>query len=223
MSQDQWSAVDNYFYRMLNQPDAALENVLQVNREQGFPSHDVSENQGVFLRLLAEMQGARRILEVGTLGGYSTICLARALPTDGRLFSFEIDPKRVAIARKNVELAGLTDRVEIIEGPAADSLDKFALTNPEPFDFVFIDADKKNNSTYFRWALRFSRPGTVIIVDNVVRAGAILSESTENPCVLGVRRLNELIASEPRVEATALQTVGTKGWDGFIMARVRSS
>jgi predicted O-methyltransferase YrrM len=220
MNRELWTDVDVYFENLLRPRDSALEGALRGHRETGLPAHEVSPNQGELLRLLASMQRPHRILEVGTLGGYSAICLARALEPGGRLISFEIDSRRADIARAHVRAAGLQDMIDIRVGPADEGLERLHASGPEPFDFVFIDADKKNNSVYFRWALRMSRPGTVIVIDNVVRDGAILSESTENPCVLGVRRLAELIASEPRVRATALQTVGAKGWDGFILARV---
>lgn len=220
MSRELWTDVDRYFEKLLRAPDPVLEDALRGQRDGSLPAHEVSPNQGELLRLLASMQSPRRILEVGTLGGYSAICLARALVPGGHLITFEIDPERAAIARRNIASAGLEKIIEVRVGPAAEGLAELCENTDEPFDFVFIDADKKNNAVYFRWALRMSRPGTVIVIDNVVREGAILSPSTENPCVLGVRRLGELLANEPRVRATALQTVGAKGWDGFILVRV---
>jgi predicted O-methyltransferase YrrM len=184
------------------------------------PAINVAPNQGKLLQLLARAQGARNILEVGTLGGYSTIWLARALPPGGRLVTLEIDPRYAEVARANVLRAGLAEVVEVRVGRAVESLAQLEAEGRGPFDLVFIDADKPSNPDYFRWALRLSRRGSVIIVDNVVRGGAVADGASEDPRVRGVRELNDLIASEPRVSATAVQTVGSKGYDGFALILV---
>jgi len=189
---------------------------LAANAAGGLPDIDVSPAQGRMLHLLARMAGARRILEVGTLGGYSTIELARALPDNGELVTLEIDSHHADVARANVAAAGLQDRVAVITGPALDSL----ATLDGPFDFVFIDADKENNAAYVDHAIRLSRPGTTIAVDNVIREGGILDAASEDPRVQGTRALFEMVAADPRLTATAVQTVGVKKWDGFLLAVV---
>jgi predicted O-methyltransferase YrrM len=220
MTQELWTAVDRYIADKLVQSDDALEAALRDSAAAGLPAINVSPNQGKLLYLLARMQGARNILEVGTLGGYSTIWLARALPADGRLISLEIDAKHAAVARANIARAGLAGVVEVRVAPALESLGQLAAERRGPFDLTFIDADKPSNPDYFRRALELSRPGSLIIVDNVVRNGAVVDAANTDASVLGVRRLNELIAAEPRVSATAIQTVGSKGYDGFAVALV---
>jgi predicted O-methyltransferase YrrM len=214
-----WSEVDSYFAVALIGADPALDAALTANAAAGFPSIDVSATQGKLIHLLARMVGARKALEIGTLGGYSTIWLARALPDDGRLITLELSSRHADVARRNVARAGLESKVEIRTGAALNVLPKIEAEGQGPFDFVFIDADKASNPDYFREALRLSRPGTVIVVDNVVRAGAVL-KADGDANVEGIRRMNALIAAEPRVSATAVQTVGSKGWDGFCLVRV---
>jgi predicted O-methyltransferase YrrM len=217
MSQDTWTAVDSYFSGLFIPDDQVLAHALQVARDAGLPSINVSAAQGKLLHLLARVIGARRILEIGTLGAYSTIWLARALPGDGRLVTLEADPQHARVARANLEHAGLSSRVELRVGLALESLPELPA---DPFDLVFIDADKVNTAPYFGWALKLSHQGTLIIVDNVVRNGAVADEASRDPSVQGMRRFAEMLASEPRVSATALQTVGPKGYDGFVLAVV---
>ena len=217
-AQEKWSAVDRYFSDQLKLSDAALEAALAANKAAELPAIDVAPNQGKLLQLFAQLAGAKRILEIGTLGGYSTIWLARALPAGGRLITLEFNPKHAEIARSNVARAGLTDVVEIRVGAALDTLPKLQAEMKEPFDMVFIDADKPNNAAYLRWALKLSRRGTLIIIDNVVRDGALIDANSSDKDVQGARHLFELLASEPRLSSTALQTVGTKGYDGFAIA-----
>jgi predicted O-methyltransferase YrrM len=216
MTDDQWGAVDHYFDGAFTPADPALSAALKASEAGGLPAIQVSAAQGKQLHLLARSIRARRILEVGTPGGYSTIWLARALPPDGELITLEVDPHHADVARGNIATAGLADRVEVRVGPALETLPGVA----GPFDFVFIDADKPNNAGYFAHALRLSRPGTVIIVDNVVRNGAVVDVSSGDAAVQGTRRLVEAVAAEPRVSATAIQTVGTKGYDGYLLAVV---
>ena len=220
MSRNRWTAVDSYFAKTLIGSDAALEAALSANAAAGLPAIDVSAPQGKLLHLLARMAGARKALEIGALGGYSTIWLARALPGDGRLISLERNLRHAEVARLNVGRAGLEGKVEIRTGAALDTLPKIQAEGLGPFDFVFIDADKANNAAYLEWALRLSRPGTAIVVDNVVREGEVIDAASRDPDVVGVRRMFELIAHEPRLSATAIQTVGAKGWDGFVLAIV---
>jgi len=220
VAQETWNAVDGYIAKQLLVPDAALEAALRSSDAAGLPAINVSPPQGKLLMMLAQMHGARRVLEVGTLGGYSTIWLARGLPPDGRIVTLEVDPKHAKVAAANVAHAGLSDRVEIVVGPALDTLAGLAARKGVPFDLVFIDADKPNNPSYFAWALKLSRKGSVIIVDNVVREGAVVDARSTDERVRGTRRLFEMIAAEPRVSATAIQTVGSKGYDGFAMALV---
>lgn len=215
MDQDAFTAVDAYLTEALLDRDEVLDQALSDARAAGLPMINVAPNQGKMLQILAASLGAQRILEIGALAGYSTIWLARALPPDGQLVTLEFSPKHAEVARRNLQRAGLADRVEIRVGPALESLPDLR----GPFDFVFIDADKENNPGYFEWALKLSRPGTLIVVDNVVREGRVTSHLGE-PAVDGIRRMNELIAAEPRVTATAVQTVGSKGWDGFCLVRV---
>ena len=202
--------------------DPALEAALAASAAAGLPAINVSPVQGKLLHLLARAIGARNVLEIGTLGGYSTIWLARALPDGGRLISLEADAKHAEVARANIARAGLEDKVEVRLGMALDLLPGLAAESREPFDFVFIDADKPNNAAYFDWALKLSRPGSIIVVDNVVRDGDVIDAASDSPTVQGVRRFLERLAAEPRVSATAIQTVGTKGYDGFAIALVTS-
>lgn len=218
MTQERWTAVDAYFNGQLVEPDAALDAALQASAAAQLPAISVAPNQGKLLQLLARSCGARRILEVGTLGGYSTIWLARALPDDGRLITLEADPHHAEVARANIARAGLAGIVELRLGRAAETLPELAAEGAEPFDFVFLDADKASNADYFAWALKLSRPGSLIVVDNVVRDGAVADAENHDPSVEGVRRLVDLIAAEPRVSATVLQTVGSKGYDGLLVA-----
>ena len=215
-----WSEVDSYFAKTLVGSDPALDAALAANTAAGLPSIDVSAPQGKLIHLLARMSGARNALEIGTLGGYSTIWLARALPVDGRLITLELNPKNAEVARRNLAHAGLGDKVEIRTGPALETLPKIEAEGLGPFDFVFIDADKSNNAVYVEWALRLSRPGTTIVVDNVVREGEVADAASRSTDVVGVRRMFDLMAREPRLSATAIQTVGAKGWDGFALAIV---
>ncbi|MBW4210753.1 O-methyltransferase [Enterobacter asburiae] len=216
--QQKWSAVDNYMISSLIPEDDVLSQVLENNKRAGLPEHDVAANQGQLLALFVRMTQARRILEIGTLGAYSSIWMARVLPPDGKLITLEADPTHADVARQNIRLAGLNDRIELIEGPALNSLENFG--DVPPFDLIFIDADKPNNPGYLEWALHYSRPGTIIIGDNVVRDGEVINGQSDDARVLGVRRFIEMIGDNPRLTATALQTVGVKGWDGFTLAIV---
>lgn len=218
--QQTWSAVDNYMISCLIPQDAVLQQVLENNKRAGLPEHDVAANQGQLLALFVQMTQAKRILEIGTLGAYSTIWMARALPPDGKIITLEADPVHAEIARQNIHLAGLQRKIELIEGPGLQSLKDFG--DIPPFDLIFIDADKPNNPGYLEWALHYSRPGTVIIGDNVVRDGEVINDQSNDDRVQGVRRFIEMTGDNPRLTATALQTVGTKGWDGFTLAIVNS-
>lgn len=215
-----WSAVDGYITDSLVPSDPALDAALESSSAAGLPAISVSPNQGKFLALLATIRGARNILEVGTLGGYSTIWLARTLPTDGRLITLEVDPTHAQVARSNIERAGVAGIAEVRVGKALDTLPLLHKEGAGPFDFVFIDADKAHIPEYFDWALKLSRPGSVIVVDNVVRRGAVIDANTEDPNVQGVRRFNERVARTSNVSATTLQTVGSKGYDGFTLVLV---
>ncbi|MEU2581985.1 O-methyltransferase [Streptomyces avermitilis] len=219
-SQQLWDDVDDYFTTLLAPEDEALTAALRDSDAAGLPHINVAPNQGKLLQLLAEIQGARRILEIGTLGGYSTIWLGRALPPDGRLISFEYDAKHAEVARRNLARAGLDGIAEVRVGPALESLPKLADERPEPFDLVFIDADKVNNPHYVEWALKLTRPGSLIVVDNVVRGGRVTDAGSADPSVRGTRSALELIAEHPKLSGTAVQTVGSKGYDGFALARV---
>jgi predicted O-methyltransferase YrrM len=220
ISEGLWTAVDDFFDHKLLSPDRTLDAAIESARSAGLPDIGVAPNQGKLLQLLATIHGARTILEVGTLAGYSTIWLARALPAGGRLVTLEVDPKHAQVAQANLANAGLSQVVDVRVGPALETLPMLAAEDAGPFDLTFIDADKQNNAEYFRWAVELSRPGSVIIVDNVVRRGAVIDEDSDDPGVTGVRRLNELIAAEPRVSATTIQTVGRKGYDGLTIALV---
>jgi predicted O-methyltransferase YrrM len=220
MSHDQWAAVDHYLTAALSPHDAALDAALHATHEAGLPPINVAPNQGKLLHLLALGLGARTILELGTLGGYSTIWLARALPSGGRLITLEAEPKHAAVARANITRAGLADVVEVRLGAALDTLPQLVSEGRGPFDLIFIDADKQNMPAYFDWALRLSRPGTLIIADNVVRNGAVVDEHSDDTSVQGVRAFIAAAAAEARVSATAIQTVGSKGYDGMAFALV---
>lgn len=220
MTQERWTDVDNYLIHSLVPPDEALDAALAASDVAGLPREAVSPTQGKLLHLLARSIGAKNILEIGTLGGYSTIWLARALPTDGRLVTLEANATHAQVARSNIANAGLADIVTLHQGPALDSLTTLVEQDTGPFDLIFIDADKPNNPAYLEWALKLSRPGTLIIGDNVVRDGAVTDPTSADPKVQSVRRFIELIAENPRLDATALQTVGSKGYDGFVLALV---
>jgi predicted O-methyltransferase YrrM len=220
MSQEQWTAVDRYLSDLLIPSDQALEAALQASASAGLPAINVSPNQGKLLHLLARLQGSRNILEIGTLGGYSTIWLARALPAGGRLVTLESDANHAAVARANIARAGLAEVVDLRLGPALETLPQLATEGRAPFDLIFIDADKPSYADYLAWAMRLSRHGSLIIADNVVRNGAVLDPASDDPRVQGTRRFNEMLAAEPRVSATAIQTVGSKGYDGFALALV---
>lgn len=218
MSDGPWTAVDEYIADRLTTSDAALDAALAANAAAGLPAIDVSAAQGKMLHLLARAMGAQRILEVGTLGGYSTIWLAQALPTGGRLVTLELEPHHGAVARVNLAEAGLADRVDVVVGPAIESL--AALDAAAPFDLIFIDADKQGNVAYVREALRLARPGATIIVDNVVREGGVLDADSDDERIQGTRALYDFVGAEARLNATVVQTVGAKKWDGFLIAVV---
>jgi len=218
--QAQWTTVDGYLADLLVAPDKALAAAIAANAAAGLPAYDVSPVQGKLLMLLAQTQQARSILEIGTLGGYSTIWLARALPSDGRLITLEADPRHAQVARANIARTALAETVEIRVGRALDTLPRIAAEGRGPFDLIFIDADKPSNPDYFVWALRLSRPGSLIVADNVIREGEVADPASGDVSVRGVRRFFELVAAEPRISATAIQTVGSKGYDGFAIARV---
>jgi predicted O-methyltransferase YrrM len=220
VAEPQWKAVDRYFGELLAPADAALDAALKANHAAGLPAIDVSPLQGKFLHLLVRMTRAKRVLEIGTLGGYSTICMARALPVRGRVVTLEYEPKHAEVARANLKRAGMLKRVEIRVGRALDLLPALEHEGARPFDLVFIDADKENNPQYVKWALKLSRPGTVIFVDNVVRDGKVTDAKSKDPDILGTRRMFDVMAREPRLSATALQNVGVKGYDGFALAVV---
>lgn len=222
MSQETWHAVDAYVVEHLLPSDPVLHAALRANLAAGLPTIDVAPNQGKLLHLLARMCGARRILEIGTLGGYSTIWLARALPAGGRLVTLEAEAKHAAVAISNIERAGLSSVVELRLGPALESLPRLHEEGEPPFDFIFIDADKPNNAAYLEWSLRLSRPGTVIVGDNVIREGAVIDGESTDARVQGTRRFFESMAAEPRLDGTAIQTVGSKGYDGFAVAIVKA-
>lgn len=215
-----WAGVDDYLSSLFLPPDAALEQALRVSQAAGLPAIQVSPLQGKLLYLLAKSIAARRILEIGTLGGYSAIWLARALPPEGLLITLELDPKHAAVARENLAGAGVSERVEIHLGQALDSLARLVEENQPPFDLVFIDADKPNYPAYFEWSLQLSHPGTLIVADNIIRKGRIVEPDSQDANVQGMRRFLERVAAEPRVTATALQTVGSKGYDGFALILV---
>jgi predicted O-methyltransferase YrrM len=220
MNQEQWNAMDEFLASRLLTPDAALDAALQASAAAGLPAINVAPNQGKLLHLLAKLRGARRILELGTLGGYSTIWLARALPSDGRLISLEANPDHAKVARANIEHAGLSGIVSIVIGAAVQTLERFVTDGVEPFDMIFLDADKKSYPEYLRLSLQLSRPGTVIVADNVIRRGEIADLASTDPDVAGLHEFFRLLAANPRLDSTAIQTVGSKGWDGFSMSIV---
>ncbi|QGR84249.1 methyltransferase domain-containing protein [Burkholderia multivorans] len=220
MDQDQWNRVDAYFSATLVPSDDVLDAALAASEAAGLPAINVAPNQGKLLQLLATIRGARRILEVGTLGGYSTIWLARALPPGGRLVTLELNPAHAAVATQNIARAGFADVVSVVVGSAKDSLARLIAEGEAPFDFIFIDADKDNNRAYLDAALRLSRPGTVIVVDNVVRRGRVADPDNRDPDVVGVREGFARIVAEPKLTTTAVQTVGQRGWDGFSISIV---
>jgi predicted O-methyltransferase YrrM len=220
MTQDLWTAVDTYVDSSLSLSDDALRATVAANAEGGLPSIDVTASQGMLLHLLARAIGAKRVLEIGTLGGYSTIWLARALPDGGRVVTLEFDPKHAAVAKENIERAGLASIVDVRVGKALDSLPVIEREGPEPFDLLFIDADKVNNPNYFEWALKLTHAGSLIIVDNVVREGGLADSLSEDAAIRASRAVVELMGRDPRVEATVMQTVGAKGYDGFAIALV---
>jgi predicted O-methyltransferase YrrM len=222
MNQDLWTSVDRYLTDTLVHPDHALNEAVEANTRAGLPAIDVAPNQGKLLHLLARIQGARRILEIGTLGGYSTIWLARALPPFGRLITLELDPTHASVAAQNIERANLSSLVDIRVGSAVESLARLHADKADPFDLIFLDADKPNNPTYLEWALKLSRPGTLIIGDNVIRDGEILDATSTDASVTRTRTFLERLGSHPRLDATALQTVGSKGHDGFALAIVKN-
>ncbi|GAA1758977.1 O-methyltransferase [Agromyces humatus] len=217
---ENWRRVDQYLATTLIDDDPSLTAAVSDATAAGLPAIEVTPLSGKLLHLLARMSGARRVLEVGTLGGYSTIWLARGIPNDGRVVTLELEPRHADIARANLERAGVSQKVEIIVGRAADSLRRIAERGDEPFDLVFIDADKESNTIYIDWAIRLGRPGTVIVVDNVGRTGEVADPHSTDAMVVGTQRGLELLGADPRVDATALQTVGSKGWDGVAVAIV---
>lgn len=220
MSNKTWTAVDDYILSSLFETDPVLDAVLATNRDQGLPAIDVSAAQGKLLSLLVRIRGAKRVLEVGTLGGYSTIWMARGLPADGKVVTLELDPHHAKVARSNLERAGVSDKVELRTGPALQSLETLAAENAGPFDLIFIDADKPNNPNYLSWAMRLSQPGTVIICDNVVRDGTVLNDDGRDAYIEGARAAFSFIGADKRLDGTAIQTVGAKGYDGFAIAIV---
>ncbi len=220
MTQKLWTRMDRYINDLLVPSDHALEAELKSSKAAGLPQISVTPNQGKLLQILARSLKARRILEIGTLGGYSTIWLARALPKNGRLVTLEADPKHAKVARANIKRAGLSKVVEIRYGRAQETLPQLLRQHLGPFDLTFIDADKTGYPEYFIWALKLSHPGSLIIADNVVRDGAVANPRSKDPNVRAIRRFNKLLAAEPRVSATAIQTVGSKGYDGFAIALV---
>jgi predicted O-methyltransferase YrrM len=215
-----WVKVDGYVNETVAQNDEALDSAMKANAEAGLPNIDVTASQGKFLHVLALATGAKRVLEIGTLGGYSTIWLARALGRGGRVVTLEYEPKHAEVARKNLKRAGVAKKVEIRVGAAADSLARLAEEGVKPFDLIFIDADKKNNPVYLDWALKLAKRGTLIVVDNVVREGELANGESTDPDIVGTREMFARIADEERLVATALQTVGSKGYDGFAIGVV---
>jgi predicted O-methyltransferase YrrM len=220
MNQEQWTAVDEYINQTVVASDPALDAAIEASAKAELPAIAVTANQGKLLHIFARLVNAKNILEIGTLGGYSTIWLARALAPRGRVITLEIDPKHADVATANVTRAGLAKSVEVRLGPALGSMKKLAKEKHKPFDLIFIDADKSNIPDYFTWSLKLSQPGSLIIVDNVVRKGAVLEAKSDDPDVQGVRRFNEMLTKEKRVTATTIQTVGSKGYDGFTIVLV---
>ncbi|TPJ14523.1 O-methyltransferase [Mesorhizobium sp. B2-7-2] len=221
MSSKTWTAVDDYIVSSLFEADPVLDATLAANRDHGLPAIDVSAAQGKLLSLLVRIRGAKKVLEVGTLGGYSTIWMARGLPADGKVVTLELDPHHAKVARSNFERAGVSDKIDLRIGPALQSLAALAGENAGPFDLIFIDADKPNNPNYLDWAMKLSRSGTVIVCDNVIRDGAVLDEDGRDANVEGARAAFSFIGDEKRLDGTAIQTVGAKGYDGFTIAIVK--
>jgi predicted O-methyltransferase YrrM len=217
---EQWTAVDQYFTELLAPSEPLLEQALRNNAAWGLPAHDVSALQGKLLYLLARAIGARTVLELGALGGYSTIWLARGVPADGRVVTLEANAQHAEVARANVAQAGLAPAVDVRIGPALETLPQLVADGAGPFDLIFLDADKRHNPDYLEWSLALARPGTLIVADNVVRGGEVLDDESDDSDVRGIRRFAELLASDPRLSATAIQTVGSKGYDGFALALV---
>ncbi|GAB3036331.1 O-methyltransferase [Parafrigoribacterium mesophilum] len=218
---ESWTVVDAYLNGVLIPDDPSGQSALEANAAAGLPAIDVTPTQGKLLQLLVRIGGARRVLEIGTLGGYSTLWISRGLGDGGLVTSLEVNAKHARVARANLDAAGVGDRVTIRIGPALESLARLVDEGEEPFDFVFIDADKRNNARYLRWALKLTRSGSVIVCDNVIRGGDVADPDVTDPDVEGTREFLEAVGSEPRLDATALQTVGAKGWDGFALAVVR--
>jgi predicted O-methyltransferase YrrM len=220
MTEQLWSAVDNYYTTLLGASDPVMENVLAASQAAGLPAIQVSPLQGRMLMLLAQAAGARRILEIGTLGGYSSIWLARGLPHDGVLVTLESEPHHAEVATANIARAGFSAVTEVVLAPALDSLAELVNKGVRPFDLIFIDADKPNYPAYLEWALKLAWPGSLIVADNMVRGGAVADAESSDPAVVGARQFNDLLAKNDRLSATAIQTVGAKGYDGFVLARV---
>jgi predicted O-methyltransferase YrrM len=218
---ESWNKVDEYFIGKLKLSDSILDHVLRTNRKSGIPEIDVSPSQGKFLYLMAKMKGVRNVLEIGTLGGYSSIWFARALPESGKVYTLEVNPEFAKIANQNIQYAGYEDKVEVIVGDALDSLPKLKERGVAPFDLIFIDADKTNNPYYLKWAMSMSKSGTLIIADNVVRDGEVINAISSDERIHGIRQFMDLLANENRIECTAIQTVGSKGYDGFLMGLVK--
>lgn len=222
MPTNRWSEMDHYIHdHLLAASKTEFDTVIQANAAAGLRAIDVPAVQGKFLNLLVTISGARRVLEIGTLGGYSAIWMAKALPEDGKLITLEYEPHHADVARANFARAGIAGRIEVIVGAALDTLPQLQARGKAAFDLIFIDADKPNNVGYLRWALALSRPGTIIVLDNVVRNGQVLDATSTDPNVLGSRAAFAFLQNEPRIDATALQLVGTKGWDGFAMGVVK--
>ena len=217
---DIWTEVDSYFSSALIKPDRALASTVRANHKAELPAIDITPLQGRFLEILARATGARRVLEIGTLGGYSTLWLARAVPENGLVVTLELEPKHASVAQKNFEKAGLSQRIELRIGPAAESLEALVAASADPFDFIFIDADKAGYPDYLKYSLKLSRPGTLIVADNVVRDGKVIDPKNSDPNIKGVRSFTKLAAAERRLSTTVLQTVGPKGYDGFAIAVV---
>ncbi|MEC0178049.1 O-methyltransferase [Paenibacillus favisporus] len=216
-----WEQVDEYIVDRLCPNDRVLDEVIVANRKADLPEIDVTANQGKFLQLLVQIKGAKRILEIGTLGAYSTIWMARGLSEGGRIITLELSSHHAEVAKKNIARAGLEQTIEVRTGDALEQLAQMEKEGVEPFDFIFIDADKPNNPNYLRWALHFSRPGTVIVGDNVIRNGEIADRHSTDPRVQGVRTFYDMLSGHPNISATALQTVGSKGYDGFMIGIVK--
>lgn len=223
MDKELWDAVDSYISETLIPRDEVLDETLSSSAAAGLPAIHVAANQGKMLHLFARMCGAKRILEIGTLGAYSTIWLARAIPPDGKLITLEAEPKHAEVAIRNIQRAGLSTIVELRQGPALGSLKQLWEEKTPPFDLIFIDADKPNNPAYLEWSIRLSRPGTVMVCDNVVRKGGLIDPASSDPQVQGTRRFFEMLSLDRRLDATAVQTVGSKGYDGFALVLVRET